>query len=419
MVKCVCAQQAGAANTARAQRAAYAQPARARAPRTCTTPPLTPRNRARRPPPPSPADAVNDAPVLPATDLPLSTAEDTPLAINDTTLTSNVTDVDSSTFTVNITSGPTTGTLTRVNGGYIFQPELDSNATVEFTYTVTDDGTPALTSTTRARSSSPSVRGRTASGATGRGCRDPGVPPLHHPLAPPPSPKPPPPSPRLPAPRSPRTAPHAPPLPKTRTKPQQPTAPPHHPTHLHRAAAAVNDAPDVLVAGPTTSTPEDTPVNLTAAALTNAASDVDGDALVVGTITAHPANGVATVNADGTITYVPNPNFNGVDSFNYTLVDGNSGSVVVTATVTISAPPRAAAARRRSRRRCAPPLRHASTACFLAACASAGAAGRWGRMPAAGAGRSRCGPALLLTPHATPPRPNPTPTYPRPALQTW
>ena len=40
-------------------------------------------------------------------------------------------------------------------------------------------------------------------------------------------------------------------------------------------------------------------------------------------------------------------------------------------------------------------------------------------MPAAEAGRSRCGPALLLTPDATPPRPNPTPTYPRPALQTW
>jgi hypothetical protein len=111
----------------------------------------------------------------------------------------------------------------------------------------------------------------------------------------------------------------------------------------------VNDAPE-LVAGPTTTTAEDTPVNFTATALTAAASDVDGDTLAVGAITAQPANGVATLNADGTITYTPNPNFNGVDSFNYTLVDGSTGSVVVTATVTISA-------------RCCVPLRSAARCC--------------------------------------------------------
>ena len=39
-----------------------------------------------------------------------------------------------------------------------------------------------------------------------------------------------------------------------------------------------------------------------------------------------PAHGTATVNADGTITYAPAANYNGADSFSYTIGDGNGGT---------------------------------------------------------------------------------------------
>lgn len=84
--------------------------------------------------------------MLPAANLALNTTEDTALPIPDTTLTSGVTDVDSSSFTVNIVSGPTSGNLTRVAGGYSFVPALNSNGNVTFTYTVTDNGAPPATS---------------------------------------------------------------------------------------------------------------------------------------------------------------------------------------------------------------------------------------------------------------------------------
>ena len=32
-----------------------------------------------------------------------------------------------------------------------------------------------------------------------------------------------------------------------------------------------------------------------------------------------------TINADGTVTYTPNANFNGTDSFTYTITDGDGG----------------------------------------------------------------------------------------------
>ena len=54
-------------------------------------------------------------------------------------------------------------------------------------------------------------------------------------------------------------------------------------------------------------------------------SDVDGDVLSVTDATA-PANGTAVINADGTITYSANVGFSGIDSFFYTVIDGNGGS---------------------------------------------------------------------------------------------
>ena len=64
-------------------------------------------------------------------------------------------------------------------------------------------------------------------------------------------------------------------------------------------------------------------------------SDPDGDALsIIGTT--DPANGSITVNADGTITYTPDADFNGEDSFTYTISDGNGGEATATVTVTVT-----------------------------------------------------------------------------------
>ncbi len=63
-------------------------------------------------------------------------------------------------------------------------------------------------------------------------------------------------------------------------------------------------------------------------------SDVDGDTLsIVGTT--DPANGTVTVNPDNTINYTPNANFNGSDSFTYTISDGNGAADVATVSLVV------------------------------------------------------------------------------------
>jgi hypothetical protein len=77
---------------------------------------------------------------------------------------------------------------------------------------------------------------------------------------------------------------------------------------------------------------EDTPVTYTAAQLLGNDTDVDGDALTIGSITSG-ANGTAVLNADGTVTFTPDANFNGTADFTYTVTDGsltsNAAAVVV------------------------------------------------------------------------------------------
>ena len=94
-----------------------------------------------------------------------------------------------------------------------------------------------------------------------------------------------------------------------------------------------NPAP-VAVADNAT-TPADTPVTI--APLANDA-DADGDTLHVSSIDA-PANGMATLNPDGTITYVPNAGFVGTETISYTITDAQGGTSTAAITIVVGVAP--------------------------------------------------------------------------------
>ena len=91
----------------------------------------------------------------------------------------------------------------------------------------------------------------------------------------------------------------------------------------------VNDAP--VGSGTSISTSEDTVKTGTLPV----ASDADGDTLTYGK-GSDPVHGTVTVNADGTYVYTPAANYNGADSFTYTVNDGKGGSNTYTVAITIS-----------------------------------------------------------------------------------
>lgn len=82
-------------------------------------------------------------------------------------------------------------------------------------------------------------------------------------------------------------------------------------------------------------------------------SDVDGDTLTVNTTPIASANrsnfsinttplsdvnnGNLTLNSDGSFTYIPDLNFNGIDSFIYQITDGNGGTAQASVTIDIAA----------------------------------------------------------------------------------
>src|SRR5205085_2512406 len=65
-------------------------------------------------------------------------------------------------------------------------------------------------------------------------------------------------------------------------------------------------------------------------------TDPDGDTLAV-TVVSPPAHGSAVARADGTITYTPAANYNGADSFTYTIADGHGGTATASVALTITA----------------------------------------------------------------------------------
>jgi large repetitive protein len=64
-------------------------------------------------------------------------------------------------------------------------------------------------------------------------------------------------------------------------------------------------------------------------------SDVDGDTLSIASVTSGNG-GTAVLNLDGTVTFTPNANFNGIADFTYTVTDGALTSNTATVTVNVA-----------------------------------------------------------------------------------
>ncbi|MFP6610970.1 MAG: tandem-95 repeat protein, partial [Pirellulales bacterium] len=64
-------------------------------------------------------------------------------------------------------------------------------------------------------------------------------------------------------------------------------------------------------------------------------TDADGDTLSTAGVT-QPSNGTATINDDDTINYLPNVNFSGLDTFAYSISDGNGGTATATVDITVN-----------------------------------------------------------------------------------
>ena len=106
--------------------------------------------------------------------------------------------------------------------------------------------------------------------------------------------------------------------------------------------AAVNDAP--ITVADSVSTNEDTALTITAASLAAndspgpaTATDESGQALTVTAVTKSPTmQGTVTLTA-GNVVYTPVANFNGTETFTYTVQDGGGATATGTVTVTVNA----------------------------------------------------------------------------------
>ncbi|WP_185976292.1 Ig-like domain-containing protein [Mycolicibacterium sp. 018/SC-01/001] len=98
--------------------------------------------------------------------------------------------------------------------------------------------------------------------------------------------------------------------------------------------SAVDDAP--VATDDTLEATEDTPLSFTPGALLGNDTDVDSDTLTV-VIGAAPSHGTLVQDANGTYTYTPDADFNGTDSFTYSVSDGTSTSALATVTISVAA----------------------------------------------------------------------------------
>ncbi|WP_254510007.1 tandem-95 repeat protein [Anatilimnocola floriformis] len=95
----------------------------------------------------------------------------------------------------------------------------------------------------------------------------------------------------------------------------------------------VNDAP--VAGNDEYSMNEDEVLTIDANGVLANDSDIDGDTLTP-TIVAQPLHGTVVMNADGSFTYTPAADFNGVDGFSYQVSDGTTTSDVASVTINIA-----------------------------------------------------------------------------------
>ena len=96
-----------------------------------------------------------------------------------------------------------------------------------------------------------------------------------------------------------------------------------------------NDKPTVVADAVTISESDNATTSTVISVLSND-SDDEGTTLTVASKT-DGSNGTVTDNGDGTVSYTPNANFNGVDTFQYRATDGTDQSELSTVTVTVDA----------------------------------------------------------------------------------
>ena len=99
-------------------------------------------------------------------------------------------------------------------------------------------------------------------------------------------------------------------------------------------AQVIVNTPPVAVAD-SYLTDEDTLLNISGPGVLINDTDVGGDALMAALVSG-PANGLLILSPDGSFSYTPNANFNGVDSFTYQANDGLANSSAATVTLTVN-----------------------------------------------------------------------------------
>lgn len=107
-------------------------------------------------------------------------------------------------------------------------------------------------------------------------------------------------------------------------------------SHCGATVSEVNAAPSA--AADSYSTPFATALTVAAPGVLGNDTDPDGDALTAALATG-PANGSATLNADGSFTYTPAGGFSGGDSFTYTATDPSGASATATVAIAVGSPP--------------------------------------------------------------------------------
>ncbi|HEY94331.1 MAG TPA: S8 family serine peptidase [Dehalococcoidia bacterium] len=103
------------------------------------------------------------------------------------------------------------------------------------------------------------------------------------------------------------------------------------------AVSLVGDSPNnqPVAANDGYTTDEDDILNVTAPGVLANDTDIDGNSLTAVQVS-DPSNGTLSLNADGSFSYTPDTDFNGIDNFTYMANDGMINSNTATVTITIN-----------------------------------------------------------------------------------